>query len=176
MDTDSFETGLRAALREDPDVILIGEMRDTTTIDTAMKAAETGHLVFSTLHTTNAVQTISRIIAVFPPHEQEMVRVRLAENLVAVVSQRLLPRKDGRGRVVAVEVLVVTATIRDAILDPEKNAEIYDLMAEGREQYGSQTFDQHLMDLVAQDHVAFEVAKAAANNPSDFELKLRTLA
>ena len=176
MDTDSFETGLRAALREDPDVILIGEMRDTTTIDTAMKAAETGHLVFSTLHTTNAVQTISRIIAVFPPHEQEMVRVRLAENLVAVVSQRLLPRKDGRGRVVAVEVLVVTATIRDAILDPEKNAEIYDLMAEGREQYGSQTFDQHLMELVAQDHVAFEVAKAAANNPSDFELKLRTLA
>lgn len=175
-DTESFESGLRAALREDPDVILIGEMRDTTTIDTAMKAAETGHLVFSTLHTTNAVQTISRVIAVFPPHEQEMVRVRLAENLVAVVSQRLLPRKDGQGRVVAVEVMVVTATIRDAILDPEKVAEIYDLMAEGREQYGSQTFDQHLMDLVSQDLVAFEVAKAAANNPSDFELKVKTLA
>src|SRR5690606_25627011 len=132
-DTESFETGLRAALREDPDVILIGEMRDTTTIDTAMKAAETGHLVFSTLHTTNAVQTVSRIIAVFPPHEQEMVRIRLAENLVAVISQRLLPRKDGKGRVVAAEVMVVTGTIADAILDGERTPEIYDLIADGRE-------------------------------------------
>ncbi|HSJ07121.1 MAG TPA: PilT/PilU family type 4a pilus ATPase [Longimicrobiales bacterium] len=176
MDTDSFETGLRASLREDPDVILVGEMRDTPTIDTAMKAAETGHLVLSTLHTTNAVQTISRIIAVFPPHEQEMVRVRLAENLLAVVSQRLLPKKDGTGRVVAVEVMIVTATIRDSILDHEKIVEIPDLMAEGREQYGSQTFDQHLMDLVRADEVAFEVAKAAATNPGDFELKMRTLA
>jgi twitching motility protein PilT len=175
-DTDSFETGLRAALREDPDVILIGEMRDTTTIDTAMKAAETGHLVFSTLHTTNAVQTISRVIAVFPPHEQEMVRVRLSENLVAVVSQRLLPRKGGGGRVVAAEVMMVTSTIRDAILDADKVAEIPDFMAEGKEQYGSQTFDQHLMQLVAEDMVAFEVAKAAATNPGDFELKMRTLA
>src|SRR5687768_12050678 len=107
-DTPSFEIGLRAALREDPDVILVGEMRDTTTIDTGMKAAETGHLVFSTLHTTNAVQTISRMIAVFPPHEQEMVRVRLSENLVAVISQRLLPKKDFNGRVAAVEVMIVT--------------------------------------------------------------------
>ncbi|NJD10757.1 MAG: type IV pilus twitching motility protein PilT [Gemmatimonadetes bacterium] len=175
MDTDSFDSGLRGALREDPDVILIGEMRDTTTIDTALKAAETGHLVCSTLHTTNAVQTVSRVIAVFPPHEQEMVRIRLAENLVAVISQRLLPRKDGRGRVVAAEVLVVTATIREAILDPLKAPEIMDLMAEGREQYGSQTFDQHLMDLLQDDLVSYEVARAAANNPSDFELKLRTL-
>jgi twitching motility protein PilT len=175
-DTPTFEQGLASALREDPDVILIGEMRDTQSIDTALKAAETGHLVLSTLHTTNAVQTISRIVAVFPPHEQEMVRVRLAESLVAVCSQRLLPRKDGRGRVVAAEVMIVTATIRDAILDPEKTPEIYDLIGEGREQYGSQTFDQHLADLVAQDLVIFEVAKAAANNPSDFELRLRTLA
>jgi twitching motility protein PilT len=175
-DTESFETGLRAALREDPDVVLIGEMRDTATIDTAMKAAETGHLVLSTLHTTNAVQTLSRIISVFPPHEQEMVRVRLSENLVSVVSQRLLPRKDGQGRVPAVEVMIVTSTIRDAILDAEKTGEIYDLMAEGREQYGSQTFDQHLMELVHQDVISFEVARAAANNPSDFELKMRTLA
>jgi twitching motility protein PilT len=175
-DTASFEQGLASALREDPDVILIGEMRDVSSIDTALKAAETGHLVLSTLHTTNAVQTISRIIAVFPPHEQEMVRVRLAETLVAVVSQRLLPRKDGRGRIVAAEVMVVTGTIRDSILEPEKTHEIYDLMAAGREQYGSQTFDQHLADLVAQDLVAFEVAKAAANNPSDFELRIRTLA
>jgi twitching motility protein PilT len=175
-DTDSFETGLRAALREDPDVILIGEMRDTATIDTAMKAAETGHLVFSTLHTTNAVQTISRVIAVFPPHEQEMVRIRLSENLVAVISQRLLPRKEGGGRVVAAEVMIVTSTIRDAILDKDKVYEIPDLMAEGHEQYGSQTFDQHLMKLVAEDMVSFEVAKAAATNPGDFELKMRTLA
>jgi twitching motility protein PilT len=176
MDTISFETGLRAALREDPDVIQIGEMRDTTTIDTAMKAAETGHLVFSTLHTTNAVQTISRIIAVFPPHEQEMVRVRLSENLVAVISQRLLPKKTGNGRVVAAEVMIVTSTIRDAILDKDKIAEIPDFMANGREQYGSQTFDQHLRDLVLNDMVAFDVARAAASNPSDFELRMRTLA
>jgi twitching motility protein PilT len=175
-DTESFETGLRAALREDPDVILIGEMRDTTTIDTAMKAAETGHLVFSTLHTTNAVQTLSRVIAVFPPHEQEMVRVRLSENLVAVISQRLLPRKDGNGRVVAAEVMIVTATIRDAILDKDKVSEIPDLMAEGTEQYGSQTFDQHLAQLVVEDMVSFEVAKMSATNPSDFELRMRTLA
>jgi len=174
-DTESFESGLRAALREDPDVILIGEMRDMTTIDTAMKAAETGHLVFSTLHTTNAVQTISRVIAVFPPHEQEMVRVRLSENLVAVISQRLLPKKEGSGRVVAAEIMIVTATIRDAILDKDKVHEIPDLMMEGREQYGSQTFDQHLIDLVGADIVAFDVAKAAATNPSDFELKVRTL-
>jgi twitching motility protein PilT len=175
-DTMSFESGLTAALREDPDVILIGEMRDTVTIDTAMKAAETGHLVLSTLHTTNAVQTISRIISVFPPHEQTMVRIRLAESLQGVISQRLLPTKDGKGRVVAAEVMVVTGTIRDAILDSEKTEEIFDLIAEGREQYGSQTFDQHLMDLVRHDWVDFEVARAAANNPGDFELKMRTLA
>ena len=175
-DTPSFEIGLRAALREDPDVILIGEMRDTTTIDTGMKAAETGHLVFSTLHTTNAVQTISRMIAVFPPHEQEMVRVRLSENLVAVVSQRLLPKKDSAGRVVAAEVMIVTSTIRDAILDKDKVYEIPDLMAEGSEQYGSQTFDQHLMKLFSEDMISYETAKAAATNPSDFELRVRTLA
>jgi twitching motility protein PilT len=176
IDTDSFDQGLTSALREDPDVIMIGEMRDVTTIDTAMKAAETGHLVLSTLHTTNAVQTVARIIAVFPPHEQEMVRTRLAENLVAVISQRLLPRKDGKGRVVAAEIMIVTGTIQDAILDAERTAEIYDLIAEGKEQYGSQTFDQHLRELVETDQVSFEIAKAAANNPSDFELQLRTLA
>jgi twitching motility protein PilT len=175
-DTESFDTGLKAALREDPDVILIGEMRDTETIDTAMKAAETGHLVFSTLHTTNAVQTVSRIIAVFPPHEQAMVRVRLAENLVGVISQRLLPKKQGRGRIVATEVMLVTATIRDAMLDKDRVSDIPELIAEGRAQYGSQTFDQHLMDLVHEDQVTFETAMAAATNPADFELKMRTLA
>ena len=175
-DTSSFDLGLKSALREDPDVIMIGEMRDVTTIDTAMKAAETGHLVLSTLHTTNAVQTITRIIAVFPPHEQELIRIRMAETMVGVVSQRLLPRKDGRGRVVAAEVMVVTGTIQDAILRGGDNQhEIYDLMADGKDQYGSQTFDQHLRDLVEADLVSYEVAKAAANNPADFELKMRTL-
>lgn len=175
-DTESFGIGLRAALREDPDTILVGEMRDTETIDIALKAAETGHLLFSTLHTQNAVKTISRVIAVFPPEEQEMVRVRLAESIVAVISQRLLPRKDGAGRVAAVEVMMATSTIRDLVRDPDRTDEIADLIAEGREQYGSQTFDQHLMDLVNSDMVEFEVAKGAASNPSDFELKMRTLA
>ncbi|MFO7893602.1 MAG: PilT/PilU family type 4a pilus ATPase [Longimicrobiales bacterium] len=175
-DTESFQIGLRAALREDPDTILVGEMRDTVTIDIALKAAETGHLLFSTLHTQNAVKTLSRIIAVFPPEEQEMVRVRLAESIVAVISQRLLPRKDGAGRIAAVEVMMATSTIRDLIRDPDRVDEIADLIAEGREQYGSQTFDQHLADLVNQDMVEFDVAKAAATNPSDFELKMRTLA
>ncbi|HWV58111.1 MAG TPA: type IV pilus twitching motility protein PilT [Longimicrobiales bacterium] len=175
-DTQSFGHGLRASLREDPDVILVGEMRDTETIDIALKAAETGHLLLSTLHTPNAVKTISRIISVFPPHEQHMVRIRVAESLIAVISQRLLPRKDGNGRVAACEVMVVTSTIRDAIMDPERTEEIYDFIADGREQYGSQTFDQHLMELVSADVVDFETAKAAANNPSDFELKMRMLA
>ncbi len=175
-DTDSFATGLRAALREDPDVVQVGEMRDTETIDIALKAAETGHLVLSTLHTQNAVQTISRVVAVFPPEEQEMARIRLAESLVAVVSQRLLPRKSGDGRVAACEVLIATGTIRECILDPDRTSEIFELVEEGRETYGSQSFDQHLMDLVADDVIEYEVAKNAANNPSDFELRMRTLA
>lgn len=175
-DTESFATGLRAALREDPDVILVGETRDRETTDIAIQAAETGHLVFSTLHTQNAVQTISRIVGIFPPEEQEMARIRLAESLVAVISQRLLPRKDGAGRVVACEIMMVTATIRDWILDPERSGDILELIEEGRDTYGSQTFDQHLMELVAADVVEFEVARAAATNPSDFELKVRTLA
>lgn len=175
-DTESFNKGLRAALREDPDIVLVGEMRDTETIDIALKAAETGHLVFSTLHTQNAVKTLSRIIAVFPRDEQEMTRVRLSESILAVISQRLIPRKDGHGRIAAVEVMRATATIQDLIREPDRTAEIADLIAEGREQYGSQTFDQHLMELVAADLVDFDVAKAAATNPSDFELKMRTLA
>jgi twitching motility protein PilT len=171
-DTVSFNAGLRAALRQDPDVILIGEMRDTETIDIALKAAETGHLVISTLHTQNAAQTISRIIAVFNTSDQEMVRVRLAETLQAVISQRLLPKKDGSGRVVACEVMVVTGTIRDCIREPERMVEIPDLIEEGREPYGSQSFDQHLLDLVREGLVDFKVAKAAASNPSDFDLKV----
>jgi twitching motility protein PilT len=174
-DTSSFQTGLRAALREDPDVILIGEMRDTETIDTAIKATETGHLVISTLHTPDAATTISRTISVFPPEEQEMLRVRLAESLAAVISQRLLPRADESGRVLAAEVMVVTGAIRDCILQPEKFAEIRQLMEEGRSQYGMQTFDQHLMDLVKSGQVDYEEAKNAASNPADFELRMKTL-
>ncbi|MDX1647652.1 MAG: PilT/PilU family type 4a pilus ATPase [Longimicrobiales bacterium] len=170
-DTDSFETGLRSVLRQDPDVILIGEMRDKTTVETALKAAETGHLVISTLHTKNAVQTISRIIAVFEPTEQEMIRVRLSESLQAVISQRLVTKKEG-GRTAAMEVMLMTSTIRDCVRDPDRMEEIPELIEQGRSHYGSQTFDQHLMELVNSGEVDFEVAKAAANNPSDFDLKM----
>lgn len=172
MDTPSFEEGLRAALRQDPDVLLIGEMRDKVTIDTALKAAETGHLVISTVHTKNAVQTLSRLIAVFAPEEQAMIRVRLADSIRSVVSQRLIPTTDGKGRVVACEVMVVTGTIRDCILDIDRMDEIHDLIEEGKDTYGSQTFDQHLTALVQEGLISFEVAKAAANNPNDFDLKM----
>ena len=173
-DTASFDSGLRAVLRQDPDVILIGEMRDKVTIETALKAAETGHLVISTLHTRNAVQTISRIVAVFEPTEQEMIRVRLSESLQAVISQRLVQRKTG-GRVAAVEVMLMTSTIRDCVRDAERMEEITDLIEEGKDHYGSQTFDQHLTELVRAGAVQFEVAKAAANNPADFDLKMNML-
>ncbi len=170
-DTKSFESGLRSVLRQDPDVILIGEMRDKTTIETALKAAETGHLVISTLHTKNTVQTLSRIIAVFEPAEQEMIRVRLSESLQAVVSQRLVQKKEG-GRVAAMEIMLMTPTIRDCVRDRDRIDEISDLIEEGREFYGSQTFDQHLMEFVKDGIVEFEVAKSAANNPADFDLKM----
>ncbi|MBM4194529.1 MAG: PilT/PilU family type 4a pilus ATPase [Gemmatimonadetes bacterium] len=171
--TESFKMGLRAALRQDPDVILIGEMRDGETIDTAMKAAETGHLLVSTLHTADATSTILRILAMFPPEEQEVVRVRLADALHAVVSQRLLPKKGG-GRAAALEIMINTPTIKDLILDKDRTGEIRDFIAEGREQYGMQTFDQCLTDLVTNDDVEFEVALAASSRPSDFELKMKT--
>jgi twitching motility protein PilT len=174
-DTISFNSGLRAALRQDPDVILIGEMRDTETIDIALKAAETGHLVISTVHTQNAVQTISRLISVFSQEEQEMVRIRLAETLQAVVSQRLLPRVDGESRVVACEVMIMTGTIRDCVQDPHRTHEIPDLIESGRDHYKSQSFDQHLQELVQGGVVDFRVAKAAASNPADFELKVKFL-
>ncbi|MFN9308429.1 type IV pilus twitching motility protein PilT [Gemmatimonas sp.] len=171
IDTDTFRMGLRAALRQDPDVILIGEMRDAETIDTSMKAAETGHLLISTLHTPDAVTTVMRIVAMFPPEEQQVVRMRLAESLHAVVSQRLLPRKSGQGRVVAAEVMINTGTIRDLIAEG-RLAEIRDYLADGS-QYGMQTFDQHLTELVQGNVVDYEVAKGAATNPADFELSFR---
>jgi twitching motility protein PilT len=173
-DTPDFRTGLRAALRQDPDVVMIGELRDGETMDTAMKAAETGHLLISTLHTADATSTIMRVLAMFPPKEQDVVRVRIAETLHAVVSQRLLPRADEKGRVPACEVMLATATIRDLILE-NRVGEIRDFIAEGREQYGMQTFDQHLADLVTSGVVTFEVAMANATRPADFELNMRTL-
>jgi twitching motility protein PilT len=175
VDTDSFATGLRAALRQDPDVVLIGELRDAETIDTAMKAAETGHLLISTLHTPDATTTVSRIVAMFPAEEQDIARIRLADSLHAVISQRLLPRADGHGRAAALEIMIVTSTIRDLIRDRNRTGEIRDHIAEGKDQYGMQTFDQCLMDLVEQGEVTFEVARGAASNPSDFELQLKTL-
>lgn len=171
VDTESFRMGLRAALRQDPDVVLIGEMRDAETIDTAMKAAETGHLLISTVHTPDAQSTVLRIMAMFPPEEQDVVRVRLAESLHAVVSQRLLPRKDGNGRVAALEIMVVTPTIRDLMLDRDKVNEIRDYIAAGREQYGMQTFDQHLEQLVQDGTIDLNVALAASTRPSDLALK-----
>src|SRR5438128_488755 len=175
VDTDDFSMGLRAALRQDPDVVLIGEMRDVETIDTAMKAAETGHLLVSTLHTPDTVTTVSRIVAMFPPEEQEIARIRLAESLHAVVSQRLLPRADGHGRAAALEVLICTGFARDLIKDANRTPELHDYIQESREQYGMQTFDQHLMDLVSDGTVTYETAVATSSNPADFELQTRTL-
>jgi twitching motility protein PilT len=171
VDTESFRMGLRAALRQDPDVVLIGEMRDAETIDTAMKAAETGHLLISTVHTPDAQSTVLRILAMFPPEEQDVVRVRLAESLHAVISQRLLPRKDAPGRVAALEIMIVTPTIRDLMLDRDRIGEIRDHIAGGREQYGMQTFDQHLEDLVNDGMIDLKIAIAAATRPSDLALK-----
>lgn len=175
IDTDDFRVGLRAALRQDPDVILIGEMRDTESIDIALKSAETGHLVISTVHTRDAAATVSRLVATFPPEEQKVVRLRLAEQLQAVVSQRLLPKKDGKGRVLAAEVMVVSGTIRDCIADEARASEIPEHIAQGRTTYGMQTFDQGLMDLVMSGQVDYAVARAAASNPGDFELKMNML-
>ena len=175
VDTDDFRMGLRAALRQDPDVVLIGEMRDSETIDTAMKAAETGHLLISTLHTPDAVTTVSRLVSMFPPEEQEIARLRLSEALQAVISQRLLPRADGKGRAAALEILIATAAVRDMIKDAGRVAELPDYIRESREQYGMQTFDQHLLDLVSDGSVAPEAALAASSNPAEFELKLRTV-
>jgi len=175
VDTDDFRMGLRAALRQDPDVVLIGEMRDAETIDTAMKAAETGHLVISTLHTPDVVTTVSRIVSMFPPEEQGIARVRLSDALQAVISQRLLPRADAGGRAAALEVMICTGTVRDLIKDADRTAELHDYIRDARDQYGMQTFDQHLMDLVTDGTVTYETALATATNAADFELQQRTL-
>ena len=173
VDTASFSTALRAALRQDPDVVLVGEMRDLETISTALLAAETGHLVLSTLHTLDATETIQRIIAVFPPPEQKQIRLQLASTLKAVVSQRLVRKSDGGGRVPAVEVMVATGYIRDCIINPDKTRMIRDAIAAGTSQYGMQTFDQSLFDLYSRNLITLEEAIMRASNPDDFRLRVQ---
>jgi twitching motility protein PilT len=173
VDTPSFTAALRASLRQDPDVILVGEMRDIDTIGTALLAAETGHMVFSTLHTLDAVETINRIIAVFPPPEQKQIRLQLAAVLRAVISQRLVKRVDGEGRVPAVEVMINTAYIRECILVAEKTRSIRDAIAAGTSQYGMQTFDQSLWDLFQANLVSYETALENASNADDFKLRMQ---
>jgi twitching motility protein PilT len=171
VDTPSFASALRASLRQDPDVILVGEMRDLETIATALHAAETGHMVFSTLHTLDAVETINRIIAVFPPPEQKQIRTQLAATVRAVISQRLVRRADSEGRVPAVEVMIATAYVRECILLPEKTRMIREAIAAGTSQYGMQTFDQSLWDLCQQNLITYEVALENASNADDFKLR-----
>jgi len=173
VDTPSFASALRASLRQDPDVILVGEMRDLETISTALHAAETGHMVFSTLHTLDAVETINRIISVFPPPEQKQVRMQLAATLKAVISQRLVRTASGNGRVPAVEVLISTAFIRECIITPEKTRMIREALAVGTSQYGMQTFDQSLYDLFQQKLITYDTALESATNPDDFKLKVQ---
>jgi twitching motility protein PilT len=176
VDTRSFSEALRGALRQDPDVILVGEMRDYETVETALLAAETGHLVLSTLHTLDATETINRIIAVFPPHQQRQVRIQLAAVLKAAISQRLVPRADGLGRVPAVEVMVSTAFIRDCIVDKDRTVQIHGAIANGTSQYGMQTFDQSIFMLYQQGFVTLDEALRWASNVDEFKLKVQGIA
>ena len=170
-DTASFPDALRAALRQDPDVIMVGEMRDLETVDTSLKAAETGHLVFSTIHTADVASTINRLVSFFPTEEQLNVRARLADNVRAIVSLRLLVNKKETGRVPAIEVLRNTRSIQECIRDPAKTPELTDFIARGRAEK-MQTFDQHLLDLLKANKISVETALSAASNPTDFQTKL----
>jgi twitching motility protein PilT len=172
VDTKSFARALRSALREDPDVILVGEMRDLETIEIAMTAAETGHLVMSTLHTLDAPETITRVVAAFPPYQQKQVRLQLGSILKAVISQRLVPRADGRGRVAAVEILRSTARTRELIEDKDRTKELHDAITQGTTSYGMQTFDQSLMSLLTSNLITYEEAMRQATNPDDFALRV----
>jgi twitching motility protein PilT len=171
-DCKSFSSALRAALRQDPDVILVGEMRDLETIETALHAAETGHLVFSTLHTLDATETINRVISVFPPHHQKQIRLQLASVLKGIISQRLVPRADGQGRVPAVEVMVATETVRSCIEEKDKTKLLKDVISSGTAQYGMQTFDQSLYFLLNQNLITEEEALLRATNVGEFKLRL----
>jgi len=173
VDTHGFATALRAALRQDPDVVLVGEMRDFETIETALLAAETGHLVFSTLHTLDATETVNRIISVFPPHHQKQIRIQLSQVLKAIISLRLVPRADGIGRVPAAEVLISTAYIRECIENKEKTKYIREQIALGTSQYGMQTFDQSLFQLYKSGLITLEDALQRATNPDEFKLKIQ---
>ena len=170
-DTTGFAPALKSALRQDPDVILVGEMRDLETTETALAAAETGHLVLSTLHTIDAPETISRIVSMFPPHQQRNVRLQLSNILKGVISQRLIPRIEGKGRVAAVEVMISTAWIRELIDDQEKTYQLREAIAQGYTTYGMQIFDQALMDLVKRKIISYKEALRQSSNPDDFKLK-----
>jgi twitching motility protein PilT len=172
VDTMSFGQALKSALRQDPDVILVGEMRDLETIETALTAAETGHLVMSTLHTLDATETINRIISAFPPYQQKQVRLQLGSVLKAVVSQRLVPRADGKGRVPAIEVLLATGRVKELIEDKDRTKEIADAISQGHVSYGMQTFDQSLMSLLKAQLITYEEALRQATNPDDFALRV----
>src|SRR5438477_9290973 len=171
-DTEDYAQAMRRVLRQDSDVIFIGEMRDPETVWAALAAAETGHLVLSTLHTTNATETVNRIVDFFPPYQQKQVRLTLASSLRGVLSQRLLERADGKGRVPAVEALVMTGRVFDRIVDPQGQDSIEDVIAEG-EYYGMQTFDQSLFNLYKNGLVALRDAMAAASHPHDFRIALQ---
>jgi twitching motility protein PilT len=171
-DTLTFANALKGALRQDPDVILVGEMRDLETIETALTAAETGHLVMSTLHTLDAAETVNRIISVFPPYHQRQVRMQLSNVIKGVISQRLVVRADGKGRVPAVEIMIGTARVRECIDDKEKTKQIPDAIAQGVTAYGMQSFDQSLMQLYTRKLITYEEAMRQSTNPDDFALKI----
>ncbi len=172
-DTESFATALRHAFRQDPDIILIGEIRDLETMSIALTAADTGHLVLTTLHTLNAIETISRIISFFPPHQHQQIRLLLGGTLQSIVCQRLLTRHDMPGRVPALEILMNTAAIHDCLIDPEKISNIPDLIESGGTQYGMQSFDQSIMRLYNQGFISYEEAMTQASNPDDFDLRTK---
>ena len=172
-DSPSFAIALRAALREDPDVILVGEVRDAETMAVALHAAETGHLVLSTLHTLNAMETVNRIVAMFPAHQDQQIRDQLAAVTTGVVAQRLIPRLGDAGRVPAVEVMIGTATIRDCIREAKRTLEIPTFIVQGASQYGMQSFDQSLLQLYRDGVISYDTAKETASSPDDFDLKVR---
>jgi twitching motility protein PilT len=172
-DTDNFAAALRHAFRQDPDVILIGEIRDMETMGIALAAADTGHLVLTTLHTLNAVETVSRIITFFPPHQHQQIRLLLAGTLEAIVCQRLLPRHDQPGRVPAVEIMTSTGATRDAVIDPMKTSQIIELIQQGNVQYGMQSFDQSIMKMYQRGWISYDIAMQNATNPDDFDLRIK---
>jgi twitching motility protein PilT len=173
VDATSFSDALRGALRQDPDVIMVGEMRDLETVEIALTAAETGHLVLSTLHTIDAMETINRIVSVFPPYQQKQIRIQLAGVIKAIISQRLIPTKDGIGRVPAVEVMVSTSRIRECIEDKDKTKDILDAISKGYTTYGMQTFDQSILSLMNKGLISYDEASKQASNQADFDLKVK---